>query len=234
MRAWSVVLLMSAVTLAGCAADGPAGPTQDDEAPEAVPSLAYTPPEPDLGLDLLEHDLWIEGEGGTTLHARIMRPATDEPVPVIAQFTPYTAPGQNTMLDALLEPAVPNSEGTFDREFVRRGYAFAYGDVRGTGDSSGCLDLRGQLDIQDLAHFADTLAAQPWSTGDVGFIGASYPGSEAHMAALSGSEAVKAVIPIVASTSFYHYPTTPASPTAASTAWAARTQATRAMPSCPP
>lgn len=213
IQASLMAALTALVALSGCLSDDVPDDLGADPTDEA-PFLGYLPDAPDLDIPLIEEDLFLEAFEGVTIHARVMRPDTDEPVPVIAQFTPYTAPGKNVALDQLLEPQVgcvgtgPASvgcEATFDREFVRRGYAFAYGDVRGTGDSSGCLDLRGKLDIADLGHFADTLAAQPWSNGNVGFIGASYPGSEAHMAAMSGSEAVKAVIPIVASTSFYHY-----------------------------
>lgn len=193
------------VALSGCLSDDADTDDLGNQPVDVPPFLDYVPVEPDLDIPLIEEDLFFDAFEGVTIHARIMRPDTDGPVPVIAQFTPYTAPGQNVLLDSILEPAVGNDEGRFDLEFVRRGYAFAYGDVRGTGDSSGCLDLRGRLDIADLGHFADALAAQPWSNGNVGFIGASYPGSEAHMAAMSGSPAVKAVVPIVASTSFYHY-----------------------------
>ncbi len=197
-------MLMMSVVLAGCASSS--GPETKEPAPvqDLPPFMDYLPVDPDLQMPLIMEDVWFAGAGGTQIHARIVRPDSDEPVPVIAQFTPYTAPGCNVGI-AGLEPSVTCSEGRFDLEFVRRGYAFAYGDVRGTGDSSGCLDLRGQLDILDIGFFADFLGTQAWSNGNVGFIGASYPGSEAHMAAMSGSEHVKAVIPIVASTSFYHY-----------------------------
>ncbi len=195
---------MISVVLAGCAGSSEKAPSAGGPDEAAPPFLDYVPVEPDLDLPIVMEDVWFAGAGGTQIHARIVRPDIGEAVPVIAQFTPYTAPGCNVGI-AGLEPSVTCSEGTFDMQFVRRGYAFAYGDVRGTGDSSGCLDLRGQLDIQDIGFFADFLGEQSWSNGNVGFIGASYPGSEAHMAAMSGSEHVKAVVPIVASTSFYHY-----------------------------
>lgn len=195
------------IGFAGCADTDPAPTDPSPAIADPVPFLDYTPIEPDLDLPLLMEDLFAEGSTGNTLHARITRPDTDEPVPVIVQHTPYTAPGCNTAFyNGPAEPPVGGcSEGTFEHQFARRGYAYVHADLRGTGDSDDCLDLRGPTDIADIGALADALAAQPWSNGNVGFIGASYPGSTSHMAALSGSAAVKAVVPIVASTSFYHY-----------------------------
>ncbi len=218
LRAALLALLAASMGLAGCLESG----QEPASLLDAPPYLAYEVPEPDLDLELIEQAFTLPGAiPEVELYVRVVRPAGDGPFPVIAQFTPYTAPGQNPTIDALMEPAVGcqsitvpgviglgsvgQCEGRFDHEFVRRGYAFAYGDVRGTGDSTGCLDLRGDGDIADLWHFSEWLGTQEWSTGKVGFIGGSYPGSEAHMAAISGNEHVAAVVPVVASTSFYHY-----------------------------
>ncbi|HJQ93358.1 MAG TPA: CocE/NonD family hydrolase, partial [Candidatus Thermoplasmatota archaeon] len=184
---------------------------------DIAPYLGYKPPAPDLGLEILEEEALIDA-GDVDIHVRIKRPETGGKVPVVVQFTPYTAGagsvGQNPALNAAAEPAgcavvAGDCESNFDVQFVRRGYAFAYGDVRGTGDSSGCLSLRGPDDIADAGKVIEWLGTQDWSNGKVGFIGASYPGSEAHIAAIAEAGAktghLGAVIPVVASTSFYHY-----------------------------
>lgn len=195
--------VLALLVLAGCVT-----PASDVESAVAIgdtaPSLAYKPVEPDMAMELVEEAFLLAGEG-VDIYARVVRPAGEGPFPVIAQFTPYTAPGQNPLLDGLAEPVLANNAGNFDTQFVRRGYAFAYADVRGTGDSSGCLDLRGPKDVADIWHLTEWLGTQPWSNGKVGFIGASYPGSEAHIAAVAGNPHVAAVVPVVASTSFYHY-----------------------------
>ncbi len=194
------------VGLSGCLSDdAPEDNLASGAEPDLAPFLGYKPVEPDMALELLEQSFLLAGEGGTQIYVRVVRPDTSEPVPVIAQFTPYTAPGENAQLDTLLEPAVPNNVGTFDTQFVRRGYAMAYADVRGTGDSDGCLDLRGPLDVLDAWHLTEFLGTQDWSNGNVGFIGASYPGSEAHIAGIANNRHLAAVVPVVASTSFYHY-----------------------------
>lgn len=204
MRA--IAFLMLVPLFAGClGSDDDATSITEEPEPfvDVAPFLNYTPDAPDMALDIVQSSFTVPGSPG--LYVRVVKPAGDGPFPVIAQFTPYTAPGVNAELDQLLEPAVGEPAGRFDTEFVRRGYAFAYADVRGTGDSNGCLDLRGQLDIADVGRLTNWLGTQSWSNGNVGFIGASYPGSEAHMAGIANDEHLKAIVPVVASTSFYNY-----------------------------
>ncbi|MBW3582090.1 MAG: CocE/NonD family hydrolase, partial [Euryarchaeota archaeon] len=207
-----VVLLFVAVPISGCLSDAPAprspAPVLDED---PVPVLDYVPEAPDLSLRLVQESTILPGDG-VTIHGRTVRPAGEGPYPVIIQFTPYTAPGRNADLNNIIEPNVHDTtgapldlDGSYVKQFVRRGYAFVFADVRGTGDSSGCLDLRGSKDIADQYHLIEHYATQSWSNGKVGFIGASYPGSTSHMAALAGNPHLAAVVPVVASTSFYHY-----------------------------
>lgn len=216
MRAWQVAVaaLVAGGAFAGCVQDesfstkklvgsAPAGLSG------APPSLDYKPAPPDVNLRLLEAEYLLPGDG-VEIHGRVVRPQGEGPFPVIVQFTPYTAPGRNILAGGLAEPYVANSplgppNDSFVSQFVRRGYAFVYADVRGTGDSSGCLDLRGKKDVADAGKLTEFFGTQPWSSGKVGFIGASYPGSEAHMAGIANSPYLAAVVPVVASTSFYHY-----------------------------
>ena len=211
--------LLSFGVMAGCL-DGGRGPTPDpDGLADGPPFLGYAVPDPDLSLTLFEEEALLDGADGVQIHVRIKRPEGMTDIPAIVQFTPYTAGagtvGTNPTFNALAEPlgqcvnGQGVCEGNFDVQFARRGYAFVYGDVRGTGDSSGCLDLRGQGDVRDAAQVIEWLGTRTWSNGLVGFIGASYPGSEAHIAAIAEAGAATghlgAVIPVVASTSFYHY-----------------------------
>jgi putative CocE/NonD family hydrolase len=218
MRASSafVALGLMTIALAGCVADEPSSSELKKIAgnapgvgPTAAPFLDYKPQPPDMNLELMELDYFFDA-ANVLIHGRVVRPVGEGPFPVIVQFTPYTAPGRNAVLSTLIEPVVPTNPigipgDSFVNQFVRRGYAFVYADVRGTGDSSGCLDLRGEKDILDAGKLTDFFGTQPWSNGKVGFIGASYPGSEAHMAGIANSPYLGAVVPVVASTSFYHY-----------------------------
>lgn len=200
------VLLLIGSVLAGClqdVGDLPSGGESEHE--DRVPYLDYDPSPIDAALGFVQESHLIPGHGGTEIQVRLVIPDGEGPFPVVTQFTPYTAPGTNVHLDALAEPVLGEPSESFITQFTKRGFVYAHGDVRGTGDSSGCLDLRGDLDIADLYALTEWLGTQSWSNGNVGFIGGSYPGSEAHMAAIAGNEHVKAVVPVVASTSFYHY-----------------------------
>ncbi|MEK6976186.1 MAG: CocE/NonD family hydrolase [Candidatus Thermoplasmatota archaeon] len=221
MRAPHLLLagLMLAGALSGCFDGKGRDPAAAPDLSGNPPFLDYAVPEPDLAMTIFEEEALFDGADGVEIHVRIKRPEGATNVPAIVQFTPYTAGigtvGTNPTINALAEPlgqCVSGQgvcEGNFDTQFVRRGYAFVYGDVRGTGDSSGCLDLRGQGDVADAAKLIEWVGTRDWSNGLVGFIGASYPGSEAHIAAIAEAGAATghlgAVIPVVASTSFYHY-----------------------------
>lgn len=212
-----VAALLATGLVAGCL-DSDSTKDDDPASQDVAPFLGYQVPAPDLSLELFEEEALFDGADGVQIHVRIKRPEGMTNIPAIVQFTPYTAGagavGSNPALNGLAEPAgcaviAGDCESNFDVQFVRRGYAFVYGDVRGTGDSSGCLDLRGKGDVADAAKLIEWLGTRDWSNGLVGFIGASYPGSEAHIAAIAEAGAqtghLGAVIPVVASTSFYHY-----------------------------
>ena len=199
------LLVLAVLLVAGCAT-----PAAELDPASTLPPVAYEVPKPDLSLALLEESVLVPMPAGANvlIHARLVRPATDEPVPVIVEFTPYNGlPSRSTAVEpvAFGPGAGPLGEDAFVEELVRRGFAFAYADVRGTGDSSGCMDLRGQLDIEDAYALTEWLGTQPWSNGKVGFIGASYPGSTSHIAAIANNPHLGGVVPVVASTSFYHY-----------------------------
>jgi putative CocE/NonD family hydrolase len=205
MRALAMLLVFPLA--AGCL--GGAAPQVQPRADDPIPFMGYEVPAPDMALRLLETAFHVAGVG-VDLHARVVRPEGPGPFPVVVQFTPYTAPGRNVPVSGAVEPLLEptplaGTEHRFVTEFVRRGYAFVYADVRGTGDSTGCLDLRGKMDVADLYRLTEHFGTVPWSNGKVGFIGASYPGSEAHMAGLADNPHLAAIVPVVASTSFYHY-----------------------------
>jgi X-Pro dipeptidyl-peptidase len=200
-KAAIVLAVLLAAPLAGCIGTQETLDGQSADPPSAN-ETSYSVPERNPGVELVESSHLVEVPAGDVqIHTRIVRPATDEPVPVIAEFTPYNAPGRAMTV----EPTIDRPSGTYVEQFVERGFAFAFADVRGTSDSGGCLDLRGSLDVEDAGELSRFLGTRDWSSGDVGFVGASYPGSEAHIAAIADEEHLGGVVPIVASTSFYDY-----------------------------
>lgn len=198
-RASPIVALLLVAVLAGCLG----GPGEDPQVPERRDPVDYQVPEADENLEIVELSALLPGaHPGIEIHVRVAKPDTQEPVGVIVEFTPYRLLDQR---QAFIEPQVGPPGGTFMNEFVKRGFAFAWADARGTGDSSGCIDLRGSNDIADAYALTEWLGTQDWSNGKVGFIGASYPGSMAHIAGIANNKHLGGIVPVVASTSFYNY-----------------------------
>lgn len=83
-------------------------------------------------------------------------------IPTILVMTPYVSQGVEEYSDAI-------------DYFVPRGYAVAQHHVRGTGESGGCLEQTGNLQIDDGARVVEYLGRDaPWSDGNVGMYGISY------------------------------------------------------------
>lgn len=82
-------------------------------------------------------------------------------------------------------------------DLVDAGFAVAYQDVRGTGESEGTLGLSGQREHEDGADAVAWLAAQPWCNGRVGMFGLSYPGFVQTAAASQRPPQLRAVCPFM-------------------------------------
>lgn len=122
---------------------------------------------------------------GVTLSADIFRPDETKHgarVPVILVRTPY-----NKNQKGYIDPA---------RYFAERGYAYVTMDVRGRGDSDGAfVPYRSEgMDGYDAVEWC---AAQPWSNGNVGTLGASYLGRIQWLTALQQPPHLKTMIVMV-------------------------------------
>ncbi|UCF21120.1 MAG: CocE/NonD family hydrolase, partial [Gemmatimonadota bacterium] len=84
-------------------------------------------------------------------------------------------------------------ERSYADYFTGHGYAVAIQDVRGRFDSEGTWDIfvNERADGYDAVEW---LAAQDWSTGNIGMIGSSYPGWAALWAAVEKPPHLKTVI----------------------------------------
>jgi putative CocE/NonD family hydrolase len=79
----------------------------------------------------------------------------------------------------------------------RRGYAYVFADLRGTGASFGTLTAElGSVMIADVGSLADWIAAQPWSNGRVGVTGVSYSGDTAMLSLALRNPHITAAAPI--------------------------------------
>ncbi|HWG92651.1 MAG TPA: CocE/NonD family hydrolase [Mycobacteriales bacterium] len=188
----ALLLALTAVVL-GTATAGAAAPERPAEAPgvRSEPTATALPSRP----------LEVETPFGT-IRGDVILPDTaqDEPVPVILTYTPYSVLYQS--LDPLRESRADDAVAAY---FVPRGYARAVFDVVGTYGSTGCTDFGGLGERKTAAAVVDFLAAQPWSNGSVGMIGASYDGTTAIAAAVEAPPALKAVVPQVAIDRWYDY-----------------------------
>ena len=128
----------------------------------------------------VEHDVAVPMRDGVKLATDILRPEGKGPCPTLVYRTPY------------------NRKRSEENEVVRaalaRGYAVVLQDVRGRYGSEGDFVpyLREGKDGFDTIEWA---AAQPWSTGDVGTFGLSYPGAVQWLAAVESPPHLKAMVP---------------------------------------
>ena len=102
-------------------------------------------------------------------------------------YTPANRSGEAKQFPVILTrtPYLKLSEGMLGvaKYFAERGYVFVAMDVRGRGDSDGVFIpyFHEENDGYDAIEWC---AAQPWSDGNVGTIGSSYPGVIQWLAAL--------------------------------------------------
>jgi len=129
-------------------------------------------------------DVRISMPDGVLLDADEYVPTNGCPCPTILVQTPYRKSG----------PGV--SEG--NTIFPSNGYAMIVVDVRGTGSSEGMWDSFGPREQQDSVTLVQFAASQSFSNGVVGLAGVSYAAINQFLTVeQAGTEAVKAIFPIV-------------------------------------
>lgn len=136
---------------------------------------------------------------GTLLRVEVTLPEGSGPWPVILESSPYHDDGVR---------ASPASLSYFAEDWARRGYAIAVADVRGFGDSGGCVEVWGPNEQADQKFLVEWAASQPWSDGNVGFYGQSYVGTTPIEAAVQAPPALKAIIavaPVINAYEDWHY-----------------------------
>ncbi len=145
----------------------------------------------------IEFDLRVPMRDGITLSADIYRSIDSsgerKKYPVILARTPY-----QKLSERMLVPA---------KYFSERGYVFVAMDVRGRGDSDGVF-VPYINEGQDGYDAIEWCASQPWSDGNVGTIGSSYPGCIQWLAALQHPPHLRAmVVRVTPSDPFVEMPT---------------------------
>src|ERR1051325_5628940 len=130
---------------------------------------------------LAEKNVAVAMRDGVILRADVMRPKSAGPFPVLVYRTPYGK--ENALKDYT----------TFTHA-VERGYAVVIQDVRGRYDSAGEF-IPYQQEGKDGYDTIEWAAKQPWSNGNVGTFGLSYPGAVQWLAAVQNPPHLKAMVP---------------------------------------
>jgi uncharacterized protein len=152
----------------------------------------------------IEFDQRVPMRDGIMLSADVYRPidksGETKTYPVILTRTPYMK-----LSEGMLVPA---------KYFTERGYVFVAMDVRGRGDSDGVF-VPYFNEGEDGYDAIEWCAAQPWSDGNVGTVGSSYPGNIQWLATLQKPPHLKAmVVRVTPSDPFVETPTGLPSPMA--------------------
>jgi predicted acyl esterase len=152
-------------------------------------AAAEDPSPPTYEMTLQE--AWIPMPDGVRLAADLFLPQggrVGERFPVLLEYLPYRKVEARARNHALFA------------YFVRRGYAVARVDIRGTGSSEGTLVEYeySEQEQRDAEVVIDWLAKQNFSTGNVGMFGISWGGFNSIHLAMRRPPALKAIIAIMA------------------------------------
>jgi predicted acyl esterase len=125
----------------------------------------------------IRHDrnVAVPVRAGFTLDADIMRPDCAGRFPVIVCLFPFDKDLQlQAHKPAAIGPELVAAEGGDFNFYVRRGYAQAFVNLRGTGRSGGVFDHLSPGSIEDIYDVIEWLATQPWCDGQAATFGTSY------------------------------------------------------------
>ncbi|MEM6684204.1 MAG: CocE/NonD family hydrolase [Bacteroidota bacterium] len=149
--------------------------------------------------DYSKREMHIKMRDGTRLYTAIYTPknATEKLPMIVARTTWGNRPYDEDINKRYI---------SYNDTMIEEGYIFVHQDVRGRFMSDGDFDntrpVVSTTDPKAVDELTDTYDTVEWllanvegHNGNVGFVGTSYPGFYAAMAAISGHPAIKAVSP---------------------------------------
>ena len=139
----------------------------------------------------VETNLPARMRDGTVLYADVYRPDGPGPFPTILQRTPYDKAG----------PLSPQALDPF--KGAKAGYAVVIQDTRGRYTSEGEFNCFVD-DIEDGYDTVEWAAAQPWSDGKIGMVGASYVGATQWLAATTKPPHLVTIVPNVTASNYHN------------------------------
>lgn len=135
----------------------------------------------------------IAVEGGATLAGTLYLPATDGPFATLLEALPYR----------MSDVGASYADG-YLRFAGEGGFAVLRIDLRGTGNSTGIAeDEYPDIERRDLRAVIEWVAAQSWSTGNVGMMGTSYSGFNSLHMAMEGNPHLGAIAAMYATDDRY-------------------------------
>lgn len=143
-------------------------------------------------------DQMIGMRDDVNLAADVFRPSSPgDKFPVLLSLSPYTRGLQSTNV------AISQNEAGITEFWVPRGYVHVIVDVRGTNDSGGVYDDKGEKEQSDYLDLIEWCGTQSWSNGSVGMMGCSYFAESQVLAATLKPHHLKAIFPYDAFTDLY-------------------------------
>ncbi|MSQ67555.1 MAG: CocE/NonD family hydrolase [Gammaproteobacteria bacterium] len=139
----------------------------------------------------IEKNLQVAMRDGVLLASDVYRPVGDGRYPAVMLRLPYNKE----------QPVLLFLSGDILR-VAQAGYAVVVQDCRGTWASEGEFSPYFQ-EAEDGADAIAWAAAQPWCTGVVGMMGASYYGATQWLAASLAPPALKAIAPFITTDQYY-------------------------------
>ena len=136
-------------------------------------------------------------DDGTLLRGHVYLPNGTGPFATVLELSPYwnsASPYGESELN-YKEVDGRRTMGLWHQPLLDAGFAVALINMRGTGESDGCFQFGGLPDAADAYAVIEALAKEPWSNGNVGMVGLSYPGWSQYLALHSNPPSLKAVVP---------------------------------------
>ena len=132
-----------------------------------------------------DYDVMVPMSDGLGLHVNIFRPDDERPVPVLVTHGVYgkdvrwSEAGPYRRAWRMLLRRVPDMAEKSSLAFMRwempdperwvpRGYAVIHADARGSGKTSGTLDVMSPREIEDYKELIEWAAGSPGATGASG------------------------------------------------------------------
>ena len=153
------------------------------------------PPEDLHALDRIVPIEVASAHDGNRLRGHVYLPEGPGPFATVLEYSPYwnTEYGPSEEQDEVVDGR--RTMRGWHRPFMDAGFAVALVNIRGTGESDGCMEWGSTVERADVHTVVEALADQAWSNGNIGMFGLSYPGWTQWMAVSQAPPSLKAIVP---------------------------------------